>query len=51
MRQKGLFLFLGITELLSAATAYSPIYDGYNIYKNRSRLTEGPSSNEVKKDD
>ena len=50
MRQKGLVLFLGITELLSAATAYSPIYDGYHIYKNRTRPIEGPTPNEVKKD-
>ena len=43
-----MFLFFGITELLSAATAYSPMYllvgvitiryDGYGIYCKRREI-------------
>ena len=51
LRQKGLCLFVGIMELLSAATAYSPLYDGYRIYKGRQQLPAAPVPKEDPKED
>ncbi|KAK8821671.1 hypothetical protein WA556_002118 [Blastocystis sp. ATCC 50177/Nand II] len=57
-KRRPVFLFFGITELLSAATGYTPIYDGYGIYCKRrgiaNRLemkqSEGESKEELKEE-